>query len=170
MLFKEKCTESQWGQRLLREYDYQYNQSVLGIDFDKLTCGSGKKVRWICEECGSVLFLPINGRLGGRGCFTCTKRKAMEQRIKNCIKKNGSLYDWAMRHGELGQKLIREFDTEENEKEGIKMDELTSKSSKKIHWICDKGHKWQVAVYCRTAARSSGCPYCCLRGRFKRKE
>lgn len=170
MLFKEKCTESEWGKRLLREYDYQYNQSVLGIDFDKLTQGSSKKVRWICEDCGGTWFMTIMNRRSGRGCLLCSRKRSTGQKVRNNLEKNGSLYDWALKHGELGQKIIREFDTEENEKSGIKIEELTSKSAKKIHWVCDKGHKWQAVVYSRTAERSSGCPYCCTRGRFKRKE
>ena len=32
-------------------------------------------------------------------------------------------------------------------------------SHKKVWWICDKGHEWQIAVSARTK-KKSGCPYC----------
>ena len=33
-------------------------------------------------------------------------------------------------------------------------------SSKKVWWICDKGHEWQAEVKNRTRENPTGCPYC----------
>lgn len=33
-------------------------------------------------------------------------------------------------------------------------------STKKVWWICDKGHEWQAPVKNRTKEKPSGCPYC----------
>ena len=32
-------------------------------------------------------------------------------------------------------------------------------SRRKVWWTCDRGHRWQAAVYTRTGGES-GCPYC----------
>ena len=37
--------------------------------------------------------------------------------------------------------------------------DITSHSSRKIWWRCEKGHEWQATVYHRTK-KHSGCPYC----------
>ena len=65
--------------------------------------------------------MTIMNRRSGRGCLLCSRKRSTGQKVKNNLEKNGSLYDWALKHGELGQKIIREFDTEENEKSGIKI-------------------------------------------------
>ena len=41
----------------------------------------------------------------------------------------------------------------------LKPTELSYGSTKKIWWICSKGHEWQVSINARTN-RTRGCPYC----------
>ena len=36
---------------------------------------------------------------------------------------------------------------------------VTYGSSKKVWWVCKKGHEWQATVHARTG-RGNGCPYC----------
>ncbi len=39
---------------------------------------------------------------------------------------------------------------------------VTAGSSKKVWWICDKGHEWEAVIYQR-ATMETGCPYCTRR-------
>jgi hypothetical protein len=52
--------------------------------------------------------------------------------------------------------LIKEWHPTKNA--GIKPQELTPGSGKKIWWICREGHEWEAVVYSRS--RGSGCPCC----------
>jgi hypothetical protein len=36
--------------------------------------------------------------------------------------------------------------------------DVTPRSSKKVWWICGKGHEWEAIIYNRVKGR--GCPYC----------
>ena len=55
--------------------------------------------------------------------------------------------------------LMAEWDWEENDKQNLYPNTLTYGSSKKVSWICSKGHKWVTSIYHRTS-RGSNCPYC----------
>jgi DNA-binding XRE family transcriptional regulator len=59
--------------------------------------------------------------------------------------------------------LLPEFHPTKNG--GLRLQDLTPRSSKKVWWICSEGHEWQTRVYCRT--RGTNCPYCF--GREKNK-
>lgn len=56
----------------------------------------------------------------------------------------------------LNPELVREWHPSKNA--GIKPQDVTPGSGKKIWWICDKSHEWQAVVYSRS--RGSRCPYC----------
>ena len=43
---------------------------------------------------------------------------------------------------------------------GYTPDSLSYGSTKKIHWKCEKGHRWVVSVNNRTSVKDSNCPYC----------
>lgn len=57
----------------------------------------------------------------------------------------------------LYPELAKEWDYKENN--GIDISTITYGSSKPIHWVCAKGHKWVLPVKKRTL-RGDGCPYC----------
>ena len=40
----------------------------------------------------------------------------------------------------------------------LKPEDVTPGSTKKVWWLCAKGHEWQSIVYDRTDG--NGCPYC----------
>lgn len=42
----------------------------------------------------------------------------------------------------------------------LKPTEVTSHSNKKVWWVCNKGHEFQMAVCDRTAKKRKNCPYC----------
>ncbi len=52
--------------------------------------------------------------------------------------------------------LLKEWDFELNE---CHPEDISSGSSAKIHWVCDKGHKWIDTVAHRTSDHRT-CPYC----------
>ena len=56
----------------------------------------------------------------------------------------------------LSPELVREWHPTKNA--GIKPQDVTPGSGKKIWWICNQSHEWQAVVYSRS--RGSGCPYC----------
>ena len=55
-------------------------------------------------------------------------------------------------------RLLKEWDAEENAKEGLFPDALGSQSSKYAHWHCEYGHKWVAKINNRYNGR--GCPHC----------
>ena len=56
----------------------------------------------------------------------------------------------------LKPNLVKEWHPTKNA--GLKPQELTPGSGKKVWWICDTGHEWEAVVYSRS--RGSGCPHC----------
>ena len=54
------------------------------------------------------------------------------------------------------KELIKEWKDEKNKEFDI--NNITSGSSKKVWWICSKGHEWEAVVHTRT--KGVGCPYC----------
>lgn len=46
-----------------------------------------------------------------------------------------------------------------SDKNGLRADEVTSGSNKKVWWVCAEGHEWE-AVVANRALRGTGCPYC----------
>jgi len=56
----------------------------------------------------------------------------------------------------LKPNLVKEWHPTKNA--GIKPQEVTPGSGKKVWWICEQGHEWEAAVYSRNTG--SVCPYC----------
>ena len=56
----------------------------------------------------------------------------------------------------LKPNLVKEWHPTKNA--GLKPQELTPGSGKKVWWICHSGHEWEAVIYSRS--RGSGCPYC----------
>ena len=52
--------------------------------------------------------------------------------------------------------LIHEWHPTKNQ--GIRLEELTHGSAKKVWWQCEKGHEWEAIVNNRS--RGAKCPYC----------
>ena len=56
----------------------------------------------------------------------------------------------------VNPKLAEEWDYEANG--DLKPTDVAAGSSKKVGWICSKGHKWNAVIANRS--RGCGCPYC----------
>ena len=66
-----------------------------------------------------------------------------------------SLYDYCMEHNRID--LLMQWDTDANLPLTPKT--VTFGSSRKVHWLCAKGHSWQQEPWVR-ASHGGGCPVC----------
>ena len=112
------------------------------LNLSTLKESSGKKVWWKCKK-GHEWPAVIRTRTRrGYGCPICSNQK-----IVSGINDLKTLYpDIAKEISQTGN-------------EGIDLDTLPSKGSKKIMWVCPKGHHYRASIGKRTG-RGDGCPYC----------
>ena len=121
--------------KLLKEFNQKKNNN---ISLENYSYGSSKDIWWICKK-GHEWKSRINRRVkGGSNCPYCEGRLADK---KNNIK---ILYP----------KLMKEW----NVRNSILPESLRPGSSKKVWWICKKGHEWKAIVSSRVKGKK--CPYC----------
>lgn len=123
-------------EKLLSKWNFKKNH----LTPDQITTGSGKKVWWICEK-GHDYEATVSDKSRGRGCPICSGRQVLK-----------GFNDLES----LQPDLAKQWHPIKNE--GMKPSQITSKSGKKVWWICEKGHEWETSVSERT--RGYGCPYC----------
>lgn len=136
---KEKKYVSNNAQ-LMTEWNWEKNNK-LNFDPTKLTCGSGKKVWWLCKN-GHSYQSTIARRQSGSGCPYCSGRIAIEG--ENDLQ---TLYP----------DIAKQWHYEKNFP--LLPSQVKPQSNKKVWWICEKGHIYDAAINHRTA-RETGCPYC----------
>ena len=129
---------------LLAEWDYARNEHD-GIDVNTVTCGSNIKVWWYCRTCNGHYKMKINSKTSGQGCPYCTGRKVLKgfNDLQSCYPELvESSWDWV-----------------ENDKIGLKPDEITSHAEIESSWYCHvcKG-SYKMMVY--NKVRGQSCPYC----------
>ncbi len=124
---------------LAKEWNYDKNNGIMPA---QVLVGSTKKVWWKCEI-GHEWQATIVGRTGrNAGCPYCSSNRVFV-----------GFNDLATHNPEIA----KEWNEEKND--DLKPTEVTSKSSKKVWWKCDKGHEWQATIASRTGLKAS-CPYC----------
>ena len=124
--------------KIFAEWDYVKN---IGIDPDKLTGGSNKKVWWLCEH-GHSFHSQVNKRFSrGQGCPYCAGNKVWL-----------GFNDLRSTHPHIA-------DSWDYERNGDLVPEQFSIGSDiKIWWKCKKcEHSWNAVLYSR---KSCGCPAC----------
>ena len=124
--------------QLLSEWNYELNGRIKPEMFSS---GSNQKLWWTCEN-GHDFKQSISRRAYGEKCPYCSGRKVM-----------AGYNDLAT----VNLDLLSEWDYEENKEYGPS--DVTVGSSKKIHWICKKGHKWIDSPGHRACSKL-GCPFC----------
>jgi len=101
--------------------------------------GSGKKVWWLCtngHEWPAIVFK----RSHGNGCPYCAGQKVNDE---NCLQT-------------VNPALAKEWHPTKNG--SLTPRDVTAGSSKKVWWLCAKGHEWPAIVSDRS--NGNGCPYC----------
>ena len=117
------------------EFDHSRNQEA-GLDPDKITLGSHKRVHWVCSNCPRgqphLYMASPNSRIGnGTGCPYCSSVRAC---ICNSLQ---SLYP----------ALAAEWDTARN---GVGPDQILPTSEKLAYWKNAEGHSWEQSPHGRT--------------------
>lgn len=103
--------------------------------------GSKKKVWWVCKAQNHHYFAPILTQSRGSRCNICAGRVVDEQ---NCMRTTRP--DFA-----------RQFHPTKNG--SLTPDLLMAGTSKRIFWLCEKGHHWRATGANRVTC-NTGCPYC----------
>lgn len=128
------------NKELMKEWNYEKNK-----DFDPklLTCGSGKRVWWICSK-GHEWQTRINHRSEGQKCPMCNlEKRSIPKREEDTL-----LFKYPQ--------LANEWNWNKNN--GLSPSNITIGSNKKIWWRCEKGHEWKASISNRV--RGTNCPYC----------
>jgi len=101
--------------------------------------GTHKKVWWLCEK-GHEWEAAIFTRTSGVGCPYCANKRVD---VTNCLQT-------------INPFLAKQWHPSKNGK--LTPYDVTSGSSKKVWWLCEKEHEWESPVAARSNGR--GCPYC----------
>ncbi|MCM3252446.1 zinc-ribbon domain-containing protein [Priestia aryabhattai] len=113
---------------------------------EKVLPNSNKKVWWICRERHEWQAAIFSRNLGS-GCPVCSGNKVSTDKLLTA------------RYPEIS---VEWHPTKNN---GLSLMNISSASSKKVWWQCDKGHEWQATV--RTRSKGANCPYCYLEERHQ---
>ena len=124
---------------LMAEWNWERNNE-LGFDPKTLTLGSNKKVWWKCSK-GHEWQATIKNRKNGNGCPFCSSQKVLKG------------YNDLLT---INPTLVEEWNYEKND--GLTPLDVTANSSKKVWWICRKGHEWEASIVHRN--KGGKCPYC----------
>jgi DNA-directed RNA polymerase subunit RPC12/RpoP len=100
---------------------------------------SNKKIWWICKK-GHEWEAAIDSRSNGTGCPYCSGKAVNNE---NCL-------------NTVNPALSREWHPTKNG--SLTPNDVMPYSSKKVWWICQKGHEWEAAIDSRS--NGTGCPYC----------
>jgi hypothetical protein len=131
-----KRTLEEANPKLAREWHPTKNGNLTPRD---VTPHNGKRVWWICDK-GHEWQVTIHDRSTGTGCPRCSGRRAYPD---NCLEV-------------LNLNLAKQWHPTKNL--SLTPMDVTAGSNKKVWWVCDKGHEWQVRIAGRN--KGYGCPYC----------
>ncbi|MCL1882925.1 MAG: zinc-ribbon domain-containing protein, partial [Defluviitaleaceae bacterium] len=106
---------------------------------DDVTIKSSKRVWWLCEnhhEWEAVIY----SRSDGNGCPFCAGQRLCDSNSLQA----------------LNPILSKQWHPTKNN--GLTPNNVLPSASKKVWWLCEKGHEWQATVNKRANGR--GCPFC----------
>ena len=122
---------------LMEEWDYNKNELLP----EHFLPQSTKKVWWLCSK-GHSYLMPINHRTKDKcNCPYCSGKRINSE---NCLES-------------LFPELVKEWDYEKNMT--LRPSEIGKGYSKKVWWLCPKGHSYQMTVHARTS-QGQGCIFC----------
>jgi hypothetical protein len=131
--YKSLATENP---RLARQWHPRKNGTLTPKD---VTLKSGRKVWWVCKK-GHEWEATIANRSNGTGCPYCRSRRPLQDRCLEAANPD----------------LASEWHPTKNFP--LTPRDLTKCSTKRVWWMCKRGHEWQTRVQARRAG--SGCPEC----------
>ena len=123
---------------LVKEWHPTKNGKFTPNDF---SYGSNKKVWWLCPKDHSYDSSIYSRSKRKTGCPFCSGRRVG--------KDNNLLF--------LFPDIAKEWHPTKNG--DLTPKTITSKSGKKVWWLCSKKHHWEAVVKNRTQNKT-GCPYC----------
>ena len=107
---------------------------------DMVASTSNKKIWWL-GVCGHEWQATINSRHLGNGCPICANQQVLSGYNDLATKNPNLTKEWHQtKNGDISPTMV------------------SPKSSKRVWWICEKGHEWQARVADRASGK--GCPYC----------
>ena len=121
---------------LLNEWDYEKNK----ISPNEITEKSNKKFHWVCPVCSFSYTMTAANKSNGQGCPACAGKK---------------LHKGYNDLETLFPEIAAEWHPTKNG--NLLPSQVLAGSSKKVWWLCKKGHEWDAAVYSR---KRSDCPVC----------
>ena len=104
-----------------------------------VSCGSHKKVLWICDKGHTWAATVKNRALIGSKCPYCEHRAVLEG------------------YNDL-QTLFPDIAKTWSPKNEMNPSEVSSRSNAEVYWLCENDHEWKARVADRTDGH--GCPYC----------
>lgn len=113
------------------------------IDPEKVTASSHKIVEWVCKKGHRWQARIYSVVQDGSRCPVCAG--------KVVIPGENDL-------STVRPDLLAEWDWDKNA--SLTPDTLLPSSHAKVWWRCEKGHRWEAAVFSRTREKAAGCPYC----------
>lgn len=105
----------------------------------EVSCGSHKKVWWVCDKGHTWEATVKNRALIGSGCPYCEHRAVL----------NG--------FNDL-QTAFPDVSRTWSPKNELKPSDVSPASNREVLWVCKNGHEWKARIADRTAGH--GCPYC----------
>ncbi len=124
---------------LLNEWDYEKNSA---IDPTMVSYGSNKKVWWLCPK-GHSYKASVSHRTDSNSptsCPICAGQQILSGYNDLATKRLDLVLEWDFEHNDDNP------------------NELSPNSSKKVNWICPKGHRYTASITKRNHGRN--CPIC----------
>ena len=123
---------------LTREWHPTKNGSLTP---DQVLPGSHQKVWWRCAN-GHDWIAQVKSRVSGCGCPVCANKIVEPARTDLATVAPAVAAQWhPAKNGTLTPQ------------------DVLPGTTRKVWWLCEKGHVWQASVYAR-ALRGAECPYC----------
>ena len=108
---------------------------------DQVLPGSHQKVWWRCAN-GHDWMAQVKSRVSGCGCPVCANKIVEPARTDLATVAPAVAAQWhPAKNGTLTPQ------------------DVLPGTTRKVWWLCEKGHVWQASVYAR-ALRGAECPYC----------
>lgn len=137
-----------------------------GIDPEKVAWSSGKKINWVCRQCGNQWSASPNNRFSGnqwRPCPECARKVADAKRRETASEKSGSI-------AESAEKFLREWDWKRNE--GLNPYKISINSTHKFWWVCsDCKESFRASASHRINGGTDhrSCAFAAMGDRYRRK-